>query len=114
MNEINPKNRLMLRSRVAKYIKNNVIYMPTYILIILILGIWILNEAFTINDSLFKFLLALVLLTLISTDILYIWRREMPGPIPGRIVRGKIAVIVGVFELVFLLFVGFFFILFWQ
>ena len=114
MSEITPKNRLTLLSRVTKYIKNNVIYLPTYVLILLVLGIWILDEAFTINDSLFKFLLALVLLTLISTAILYIWRREIPGPVPGSIIKGKIAIIVGVFELVFLLFVGFFFILFRQ
>lgn len=106
MNEINPKNRLTLRSRVTKYIQNNLLYLPTSILIILILGIWILNKAFTINYSLNKFLFTLVILTMISTDILYIWRREMPGPIPGRIVRGKIAIIVGVFELVLLIFIG--------
>lgn len=106
MNEINPKNRLTLRSRVTKYIQNNLLYLPTSILIILILGIWILNKAFTINYSLNKFFFTLVILTMMSTDILYIWRREMPGPIPGRIVRGKIAIIVGVFELVLLIFIG--------
>lgn len=112
MNEINPKNKLTLRSRVSKYLKNNVIYMPTHVLIILALGIWLLNKAFTISHSLNKFFFALVILTMMSTDILYIWRREIPGLIPGRVVRGKIAIIRGVFELVLLLiiFIGLLFI----
>jgi len=114
MNEIHIMNKLTLRSRVSKYIKNNVIYMPTHVLIILVLGIWIINKAFTISHSLNKFFFALVILTLMSTDILYIWRREMPGPVPGRIVRGKIAIIRGVFELALLIiiFIGLIFFVF--
>jgi hypothetical protein len=53
-----------------------------------------------------------ILLILSSTGIIAIWRKEIPGLIPGRFIQGKIAVISGIFEFALLLIMSVWFFIF--
>ncbi|NMB68555.1 MAG: hypothetical protein GYA20_07315 [Chloroflexi bacterium] len=112
MNENFPEEKPQIQATIRKFIKDNLIYLPITVTVILIIGIWIFNELFAVSDTLFKVFFFLVFLSLFGSPVLYIWRQEIPGPIPGRFIRGKLAIIFGVFELLLLLFMGMFFILY--
>lgn len=110
MNRKFPEKNLPKRDTVSKFLNKYLVFLPINVTMLLILVIWIINESFAVPDTVIRSLFLLVLLTLIGTAVLYIWRKEVPGPIPGSIIRGKLAIIIGVVELVAFVFVGLFFI----
>lgn len=114
MNRKFPENKLPVRDTVSKFVKKYLVFLPVNVTMLLILVIWIINESFAVPDTVIRSLFLLVLLTLISTAVLYIWRKEVPGPIPGSIIRGKLAIIIGVIELLAFVFVSLFFIFYQQ
>jgi hypothetical protein len=81
---------------------------PPLIVVILVL-IWILMKGKffqTLPEIYTDFFLLIMSLILGSVGVIYIYRKEMPGPVPSATIRGTWAVITGCILLLFFWLLG--------
>jgi hypothetical protein len=86
---------------------NTVSFIPLLLAIALVL-IWIgLKNALLIIPQIYNyFILCTASMLLGSTGLIYIYRREMPGPVSSVTIKGSCAVIIGLIFLIFFWFLG--------